>query len=198
MVEVHLMDNRMLIAGAGLGAALAYMLDPDRGARRRGLARDKVIRGVHVIGRALDATMCDMSNRTRGIAAAARTRWSGDPVDDLTLVERARAKLGRYCSHPRAIEVDARAGEITLRGPILAAEVDSVISGVAAVPGANSVINELDVYESAEGIPALQGAGKRAGSRFDLFQPNWAPATRALVSMGALAAAGAAMAYSRR
>jgi hypothetical protein len=193
------MNNRTLLSGVGLGAAVAYMLDPDGGARRRALVRDKAVHGARVTGRALDKTMCDMSNRTRGIVAATRSRWSGEPVDDATLVERVRAKLGRVCSHPRAIDVDALDGEVTLRGPIMASEVDDVMSVAGSVPGVGSVVNELDAYESAEGIPSLQGEGDTAGPSFDLFQRNWAPATRALVGMGVAAAASLAIAnYSRR
>lgn len=75
------MNNRTLLTGIGLGAALAFILDPERGARRRALVRDKAVRSARLTGDALDATMRDMSNRTRGIAAAARSKWSGGPVD---------------------------------------------------------------------------------------------------------------------
>ena len=36
-----------LIGGVGLGAALMYMLDPDRGKRRRALVQDKVTAAGH-------------------------------------------------------------------------------------------------------------------------------------------------------
>jgi len=39
------------------------------------------------------------------------------------LPEPVCATLGRLCSHPRALDVDVRDGEVTLRGPILAADV---------------------------------------------------------------------------
>src|SRR5688572_12987759 len=106
------MDNRALLAGIGLGAALAYILDPDRGARRRALVRDKAIRGARLTRDGLDATMCDMTNRARGIAAATRARITHEPVDDDTLTERVRARLGRACSHPRAIDVFATGGNV--------------------------------------------------------------------------------------
>jgi hypothetical protein len=197
-VEVHLMDNRALLTGVGLGAALAFICDPDRGARRRALVRDKAVRGVRLTGDALDATVRDMSNRTRGITAAARSRWAGGPMDDARLVERVRSKIGRVSSHPRALDVEARDGEVTLRGPILADEVDDVISTVAAVSGVRAVVSGLEPHESAHGVPSLQGEGHTAGSSLDLFQRNWAPATRALVGVGALAAGVAMAAYARR
>lgn len=192
------MDNRALLAGIGLGAAVAYALDPAAGARRRGLARDKMIHGAKVTGRALDATKCDMSNRALGIVAATRGRLGREPVDDTTLVERVRAGLGRFCSHPRAIDVYADDGDITLRGPILADEMNDLLAMVASVRGVESLTSELEPHESPEGIPSLQGEGSVAGPSLDLLQRSWAPATRALVAMSALAAAGAAMAYARR
>lgn len=191
------MNNSALLAGVGVGAVLAYVFDPDRGARRRALVRDKAVRGARLSRRALDATICDLSNRARGLAAAVRS--GRGLVDDIKLTERIRAKLGRVCSHPRAIDVIAQNGQVTLRGPIMASEVDDVMSTVAGVAGVGGVINELDPHETAASIPSLQGEGRTAQSGFDLLQRNWAPATRALVSVGALAAAGAAArAFARR
>jgi hypothetical protein len=183
------MDNRAVLAGIGLGAALAYIFDPDRGGRRRALVRDKAIRGARLTRDGLDATMCDVTNRARGIAAATRARMSHEPVDDDTLVERVRSKIGRACSHPRAIDVFASDGDVTLRGPILADEMSGVLAAANAVRGVSTVSCELEPHDSAEGIPSLQGEGRIAGPSFDLLQRNWAPATQALVGIGAIAAA---------
>ena len=192
------MDNRALLTGIGIGAALAYILDPGRGARRRALVRDKVVRGSRLTRDGLDATMRDMSNRAHGIVAATRGRFSHDYTDNETLVERVRAKLGRASSHARAIDVYADDGCVTLRGPILASELNGVLATVAGVRGVESVVSELEPHESAERIPSLQGEGRIPGPSIDVLQRNWAPATRALVSLGALAAGATALAYARR
>ena len=193
------MDNRSLLSGIAIGAALALAFDPDQGRRRRALARDKVVRGAHVSREAIDATVRDMGNRARGIAASTRGRFfRSEDVDDVRVLERVRAKLGRVCSHPHAIDVDVHDGEVTLRGPVLSEEVRDVLNMTASVRGVDSVINELEAHDSGDGVPSLQGEGRLAGSSFDLLQPHWAPATRALVSAAALAAGGLAIAYSRR
>lgn len=192
------MNNRALLAGLGLGAAAAFVLDPKAGARRRSLARDKIIRAYKTSGRALDATRRDFLNRTRGIAEATSGRLSREAVGDDKLVERVRARLGRACSHPRAIDVLAHDGTVTLRGPILAAEVHDLLRTTGAVRGVCDVVNELEPHESSEGIPSLQGHGRVAGSAVDLLQSTWAPATRAVVATAAVAAASAAVAYARR
>ncbi len=193
------MDTRNLAVGVGLGMALAFIFDPNRGRRRRALARDKVVRATRKTRDALDATARDIANRTRGIAATTLGRSDDGMVDDAVLLERVRARLGRVCAHPRAIDVLVSNGEVTLRGPVLAHEIDDVTAAARGVNGILLVRNELEPHETAEGIPSLQGRGNVAGSRFDILQRNWAPATQALVAAAGLAATGVCMAaYSRR
>ena len=193
------MSSRDFLIGAGVGATLAYMLEPGGGGRRRALARDKIVRAARKTRGGFDATARDFANRTRGIAAAARGRFAHEEVDDVVLVERVRARLGRVCSHPHAIDVVARDGDVTLRGPILAREVDRVLATAAGVRGVRSVASELDPHESSQGVPSLQGEGRVAGASLDILQRSWAPATQALVAVAGLAATGVAVAaYGRR
>jgi hypothetical protein len=186
--EADLMNARSALIGAATGSALMFMLDPTGGRRRRALMRDQVTRASRKTRDGLDAAARDLANRAGGIAAATRARWADEPVNDATLVERVRAKLGRACSHPRAIDVYARDGQVTLRGPVLSSEMDDILTAVAAVRGVASIANELEAHDSAEGIPSLQGGGRVPGPSIDILQRRWAPATRALVSAGLLAA----------
>jgi hypothetical protein len=192
------MDNRSLLSGIMIGAALALVLDSNQGNRRRALIRDKMTRGRRMTREAVDATVRDLGNRARGIAAATRNRLTTDEVDDGRLLERVRSKLGRVCSHPHAVDVYVRDGEVTLIGPVMADEVRDLLTAAASVRGVHSVINELEPHDSADGVPSLQGEGRVAGSSIDLMQTTWAPATRALVGAAAVAAGGLALAYSRR
>ena len=191
------MDNRALLSGIAIGAAVALAFDPARGGRRRALIRDKVVRGTRVTGEALDSTVHDVATRARGLAAATRGRVWREDIDDRRLLERVRSRLGRVCSHPRAVDVEVQDGEVTLRGPVLANEVRRMLDTAASVRGVLAIINRLEPHDSSAGIPSLQGEG-RAGSSIDLWQPNWAPATRAFVSVAAIAAGGLAVAYARR
>jgi|SoiMethySBSTD1v2_1073268.scaffolds.fasta_scaffold63876_5 hypothetical protein len=193
------MDRNALLAGAGLGALLMFMSDPDRGARRRALVRAKAVRGARVGGRALTATAADLANRTRGVAADAWGSVRREPVDDDRLIERVRAALGRVCSHPRAIAVEAIAGEVTLRGDVLTLEADAVLAAARSVRGVSEVVDDLDKYPTHEGVPSLQGVSRLVEPSLDLLQRRWAPATRALVGMAAVAAAAFSVAaYARR
>lgn len=198
-LEVQLMNSRDLLIGASIGATVAYMLDPNGGSRRRAMARDKVVRASRKTRDGLDATARDLANRSRGVAAATRSRLGRQEVDDTILIERVRAKLGRVCSHPHAIDVEADGGDVTLRGPILANEVNRLLAVAAGVRGVQSVTNELEPHETADGVPSLQGEGRVAGPALDIMQRNWAPATQALVAVAGLAATGMAVAaYGRR
>lgn len=176
------MHPASLIAGAAAGSALMFMLDPGSGRRRRALVRDQAVRATRKTREELDATARDLANRTSGLGAAAKQRWSNSSVSDQKLVERVRAKLGHVCSHPRAIEVEAHDGRITLRGPVLSSEATGVLSTAGAVPGVTSVHSELDVHDSPDGISALQGDGRVGRSARDLFGTGRARATRLAVS----------------
>jgi len=191
------MNTGNLLAGAGLGAALAFMLDPNTGGRRRALVRDQLVRASRKTRDGLDATSRDLANRTRGITSAARSRFSAEHVDDDVLRDRVRSKLGRVCSHPRAIDVQVENGHVTLRGPIMSGEVTRVLSTISNVRGVSSVSNELDSHDSSEGVPSLQGRGNIAGPRLDVLQRNWAPATQALVAAAGIAATGVWLANRR-
>jgi hypothetical protein len=191
--------NPNLLIGLGTGAVLAYMLDPNLGRRRRTLARDKMRRAARKTRDGVDATVRDVANRTRGIAAETRARLSDEVVDDARLVERVRAKVGRMASHPRAIDVYAHGGQVTLGGPILAAELDDLLTAVTAVRGVRGVTNQLEPHASSDSVPALQGDGSVPGEPIDILQRHWSPATQALVTVAGLAATGACLAaYARR
>ena len=181
------MNPGSFLIGAAAGSALMFMLDPNGGGRRRARVRDQMVRATRKTRDGLDATVRDLSNRGYGFAAAARGRWSNAPVGDDVLVERVRARIGRACSHPHALEVEAHDGEVIVRGPVLAAEADRLVSTVGSVPGVVNVLDQLERHTRTEGIPALQGGRRAAGWSFDFRQSRWAPGTRTMVGAGLLA-----------
>lgn len=170
-----------------------YVFDPDKGRRRRALIRDKMVSGWHKMGDAIDATSRDLGNRARGIVAEFRSWIKREPVSDEVLVERVRAKIGQVVSHPGSIAVTANQGQVTLSGPILAREVDELISVVSKVRGVTDKENRLEVHEQAGDVPGLQGGVPRRGGRPEFMQVNWSPGTRLILGVagGALALYGA-------
>ena len=181
-----------IIGGIGVGAALMYFFDPDRGTRRRGLVRDQIVHALNKTGDALDTTARDLRNRARGAVAETRARFQGEEASDNVLGERVRAELGRTVSHPSAISVSAENGTVTLSGPVLAHEADAFLSAVKSVRGVSEVRDQLQRHDQPGDIPALQGGTTRRGGRFELLQENWTPAARVLVGAagGALAVVG--------
>jgi uncharacterized membrane protein len=182
-----------LIAGMVVGAGAMYLLDPDRGARRRSLFWDQGVHVSHKLGDGLAATARDARNRTAGAAAELRSRFRADEADDEVLHERVRSAIGRAVSHPSAITVLVSDGRVTLTGPVLADEVDDLIERVKEVRGVKEVGNELEIHPSADGVPQLQGIGRSRQQRPELLQDNWAPATRLFMGTlgGILALRGA-------
>jgi osmotically-inducible protein OsmY len=155
---MNVLRNRgAMLMGLGIGAGLMYLLDPERGRRRRVLVRDKVVRATNVAADAMGATGRDVAHRATGAAARLRRALSPAPVDDTILAERVRAQLGRWVSHPRAIEVESRDGVVTLRGPVLQREVPRLLSAVERVRGVRDVVSAVEEHTEAGSIPALQG-----------------------------------------
>jgi len=175
-----------LIGGIILGAGAMYLLDPDRGTRRRSLLRDQIVHAGTKVGDGLGATARDARNRAVGVSAELRSRLQHDQADDEVLQERVRSAIGRVVSHPSAITVAVLDGQVTLGGHVLASEVDELIHRVKRVRGIRDVRNELEIHRTANGVPALQGSGRPREQRPELLQENWAPATR--VIMGTIGA----------
>lgn len=177
----------MGLGGTAIGAALAYWLDPEHGARRRAGAQQKAIHAAKEVSEAASVTGRDLAYRTRGLLAQARgsmaearARFRGEAPPDSTIAERVRARLGRLCSHPSSLEVSVLGGRVQLDGPVFRAELDQVLKGISRVRGVVAVDNRLEAHETAVGVPGLQGAGPRF-ERPELLQEHWSPAARLLV-----------------
>lgn len=153
------MDNDRLttfLAGALFGAAVAFMLDPDRGNRRRALVRDQFVSAANTFEESVGGLSADARNRTQGMMHEARARMTEGEVEDRVLEDRVRAELGRHTSHPKAIHVMARQGNVTLSGRTLAGEVDEIVSSVRSVRGVGEVRNQLEVHDMPGSISELQ------------------------------------------
>jgi hypothetical protein len=175
-----------------VGAALMYVMDPDRGRRRRALLRDKMNRAAHAGVGAAGVAGRDLAHRTSGLSARLQRAVSDETVDDGVLAERVRSQLGRCVSHPRAIEVSASNGVVTLRGPILKAEIPRLLRVVERTHGVREVAPELEEHTTRD-IPALQGGTMRQGAWSNVWPRRWSPATRFLTgSLATLAAVAVA------
>lgn len=149
------------LGGMLLGMTIMFLLDPTAGRRRRHVIRDKVGRGGRELSDAADTTMTRIRNRAQGLIAETRGRFTSQFVDDSVLEARVRSAMGHVVSNPGAIAVMGDNGIIILSGPVLASEVDLLLSRVSAVPGVREVHSHLDVRTTTDGISGLQGTSRQ-------------------------------------
>jgi uncharacterized protein YwbE len=175
------------LEGLVLGAGLMYLFDPEGGRRRR----HEILRRSGRLGResaeGTGRAFRDVRNRATGLVAALRRLFRHDEATGERLAARVRARLGRVVSHPHAIDVSAEDGRVVLAGPILAEEVKAAVAEASRVRGVEHLDNRLDVFETPDDVPALQGGVTRTGNRPELLQANWAPGVRLLTVVGASA-----------
>jgi hypothetical protein len=178
-------EARLFTYGLAMGAGLMFVLDPQRGAARRAVMRDKSRRALRDIEEAAEVGSRDMTHRLEGAVARAKLarRREGD-VSDEVLVSRVRARLGHVCSHPHAIDVIAESGAVTLEGPILAREAEPVRAAIARVRGVRVLEDRLERHAHAD-LPALQGAPVKHSE----LARSWTPAVRLALGVGAGAVA---------
>lgn len=85
------------LGGAALGALTMFLMDPDRGNRRRALAKDKAYSVAVRTRKQIDAKTRDLANRAKGLRAEAKHLVSGDSSGSDTAGEtnaNASAKSG--------------------------------------------------------------------------------------------------------
>jgi osmotically-inducible protein OsmY len=145
-----------LVGGLGLGAALMYIFDPDRGKRRRALIHDTVEAAGNKLSDTADKMQRDLRNRAYGVVAETKSIFRHDEVTDDILVDRVRSRLGRIPVHIGSFNISANDGVVTLRGKILADELPRVLRAARFVRGVKEIDNQFEVHERAASVPALQ------------------------------------------
>ena len=160
---------------AALGGAAMYFFDPERGRSRRARVRDKAVKTTTDLRHFVEDGKRDLVNRGTAATGRLRSLVSRRRATDPVLVERVRSAMGRHTMHPGMVDVSASSGLVTLSGSILAHEHEELIEAVSTVPGVTDIVDRLSIFEKAEGISELQGAGREHRSR----EPGaWAPGTR--------------------
>jgi len=169
--------------GAGVGAGLMYLLDPQGGGRRRAVARDKSVSALKQGGKAAAKTSRHLGNKTKGLVAKTGSKLrESDLVDDgQKLLKKVQKVVRVTVSHPSAIDPILEAGRVHLHGLVLASEVARLLAAIEAVEGISGVENRLELHESPQDLAAFRKGRRWVG-----------PATRVLTGTtgSALALAG--------
>src|ERR1051325_11462958 len=151
------MKLKTILVSIGLGAGLMYFYDPQHGERRRTMVRDRANKLVNDFDDSIDMAVRDARNRARGVLSEMTAKLSDEGAPDWILEERVRSNLGRMGANTRAVSVTANGGRVILSGPVLRDDVDAIETAARRTRGVHSVDNQLQVFDSPESIPSLQG-----------------------------------------
>ena len=149
-----------LVNGMIIGAAIMYVFDEHRGAKRRAYARDKLVRAGHLLGRAINRRSRDLMHRLGGSLAELRStiRDRSADIPDEILVQRVRAQLGHAVSHPGLLEVSAREGWVSVRGPVLRNEIETIRKRLRKIRGVRDCHMELEPQAELDRVSGSRGA----------------------------------------
>jgi osmotically-inducible protein OsmY len=112
---------RKLLTMVGLGAALTYFFDPDSGARRRAVARDRVLAFFRQRGRELGRAGRFAQAEAYGVTQKAKhlKEQEKPQPDDVTLAHKVETEIFRDADVPKGqINVNAEGGVVVLRGEV--------------------------------------------------------------------------------
>ena len=178
--------------GAGVGAGLMYLLDPQGGRGRRAVVKDKSVSALKKGGTAAAKTSRHLGNKTKGLIADAGSKLrDSDLVGNLgelkdqgqALIAKVQRKVRRAVSYPAAIQAVVEEGKVILQGLVLASELAGLLVAIRAVEGVIEVQNDLEIHESAQDLAAFRNGARR-----------WVgPATRVLTGGAGSALAVAAL-----
>ena len=132
--------------GLMVGAGLMYLLDPDRGRRRRALLRDQFVHGANEaerLGGTTASSARHLRNRTRGLLAETRAGLREEQVEDSVLEGRLRAELGRLVQPVGDLRAEVIDGVVRLTGTVGADDESRIVQGLRRVPGVRDLHSQL-------------------------------------------------------
>ena len=135
-----------IISVAAIGAALMYLLDPDRGFARRATVRERTMHAARIARRRTCHAITGAVNHTRGLVAECQARIINDRSSDEVLVKRVRSDMGHVVRHPHQVSVTADGGWIRLAGSVLPAEKEALVNTIREVPGVSGIEDRLDEH----------------------------------------------------
>ena len=137
---------KLLALGGLLGAALAYLFDPQSGRRRRAMLRDRSAatarRGAseaEQVGRAAAAEAYGVSQKAQHLKEEPKE------YDDVTLAQKVQSEIFRDADVPKGqINVNAEDGIVVLRGEVERPELmEELVERTRKVQGVRDVQNLL-------------------------------------------------------
>jgi hypothetical protein len=151
------MPARELLIGTGLGVAVGYFLDPDRGRSRRAVTADRVAgltrRAGRRIGRGVRYVRSTAAGMNERLLRSGST--SEEWVNDETLAHKVESELFRDQTIPKgSINVNAEHGTVVLRGAVESQDqIEQIMVTTMAIDGVRAVRSLLRLRSDPEPGP---------------------------------------------
>ncbi len=140
------MSSKSFVIGAAAGAAAVWFLDPNDGARRRNVARDKAFKYARQGGAEAERQVRYAAGQAKGAAyEAAPTGGETASLNDPALARKVETEIFRDADAPKgAVSVNVENGVVYLRGELSDEDaVTRLAEEAAKVEGVRSVENLL-------------------------------------------------------
>ena len=137
---------QLLALGALVGAALAYLFDPQGGRRRRAVLRDRTAAVVRRSGRRTVGAGRAVAAEAYGVSQKVQhLREEPKDYDDATLAQKVQSEIFRDPDVPKGqINVNAEDGVVVLRGEVERPELmEELVARTRKVQGVRDVQNLL-------------------------------------------------------
>lgn len=135
-------------AGAALGAAGEYMLDPGAGRRRRHMARDRTMAKLRRASREAERRAHRAADMAQGLAAEATPPGrDSSELNDPALAAKVESELFRPADAPKgSVDVNVEEHVVFLRGEVERGEqVEELVARARRIDGVAAVENRLHV-----------------------------------------------------
>ncbi len=133
---------KRLALAAAVSAALSYFFDPQSGARRRNVTRDRVLAFFRRRGREGRAAAAEAYGVSQGVP---HLREAPKDFDDATLARKVESEIFREPDAPKgAVDVNVQEGVVQLRGQVETRDlIDDLVAKARKVQGVRDVENLL-------------------------------------------------------
>jgi hypothetical protein len=130
--------------GLTLGASAVYYWDPKAGAKRRRLLRDRAVVIKYEARRRGRNAVKSVRTTTNGMVEAASGTFNRRELEPDELARRIASKVPKLVTYP-GVRVEVKNGTVALSGPVLAEELEGLLSKVNTMAGARKVVSNLDL-----------------------------------------------------
>ena len=142
----------LIAIGVGIGALIAYFLDPTSGRRRRAVTRDRTTGTVRSGGRQAARVGRTVASEAYGVTQkVTHLREEEKDYDDVTLAQKVQSEIFRDPNVPKGkIDINAQEGVIVLRGEVESSDlIDELVDRTRKIQGVREVENLLHLPGTA-------------------------------------------------